>query len=237
MNRRDIIIIAVLINAGLLAILFMTAINTDDRVNEEPQIAQLIGGTSSDKKSISSSALSGQDFHLDENDEPMQSYSSGDPYEIVLLDEKNDSDSEDQILDSPRSPETEKGSTADQYVEVTVKRGDFLEKIARANGTTVSAIKKANNLSSEKIEVGQVLRIPLNTAKNNSESKVSITNPKSEDKIVVSTEALYYTIKSGDNPWKIAKQFNVKFDDLIKLNNLDEEKARNLKVGDKIRVK
>ena len=44
-------------------------------------------------------------------------------------------------------------------------------------------------------------------------------------------------MKKGDNPWKIAKQFNVRFEDLLKMNNLDEERARNMKIGDKIRVK
>lgn len=48
---------------------------------------------------------------------------------------------------------------------------------------------------------------------------------------------MYYIVKGGDNPWKIAKQFQVNFDDILRLNNLDEEKARNMKIGDRIRVK
>lgn len=41
-----------------------------------------------------------------------------------------------------------------------VKAGDSLEKIARSYKTTVDAIKKANNLSSNKIMVGQEITIP-----------------------------------------------------------------------------
>lgn len=41
----------------------------------------------------------------------------------------------------------------------TVKRGDSLSKIAAKFGTTVSAIKKRNNLKSDKIREGQKLRV------------------------------------------------------------------------------
>lgn len=42
----------------------------------------------------------------------------------------------------------------------TVQRGDTLWRIATRNGTTVSALKSANNLTSDLIFVGQVLVIP-----------------------------------------------------------------------------
>ena len=51
------------------------------------------------------------------------------------------------------------------------------------------------------------------------------------------SEPVYHTIKNGDNPWKIAKQFRIKVEDLLRLNDLDEAKARNLKVGEKIRIR
>lgn len=41
-----------------------------------------------------------------------------------------------------------------------VKPGDTLEKIARAHSTTVKAIKENNNLSNDRINVGQTLQIP-----------------------------------------------------------------------------
>lgn len=41
-----------------------------------------------------------------------------------------------------------------------VKAGDSLEKIARANGTTIKAIKELNNLANDKIVVGQTLKMP-----------------------------------------------------------------------------
>ena len=46
-----------------------------------------------------------------------------------------------------------------------------------------------------------------------------------------------YTIKPGDNPWKIAKKFHLSFEKLLQLNHLDEAKARNLKVGQQLKIK
>lgn len=42
----------------------------------------------------------------------------------------------------------------------TVQSGDMLEKIARKNGTTVTALKAANQLKNDKIFVGQKLKLP-----------------------------------------------------------------------------
>jgi LysM repeat protein len=115
------------------------------------------------------------------------------------------------------------------FVEVTVKRGDSLDKISRANGTTVKAIMQANRLASPRIDVGQILKIPTSQSK-----ETALAEPSSKQQ---SQEVEYYTLKSGDNPWKVAKQFKVRFDQLLELNGLDEDKARNLKPGDTLRVK
>jgi len=55
------------------------------------------------------------------------------------------------------SPSTNGGT---EYVVYTVKSGDVLERIARNHGTTVNAIKSANGLRTDRINVGQKLKIP-----------------------------------------------------------------------------
>jgi len=42
-----------------------------------------------------------------------------------------------------------------------VKNGDSLEKIAKNHHTTIQALKVANQLSNDRIVVGQTLQIPL----------------------------------------------------------------------------
>lgn len=57
-------------------------------------------------------------------------------------------------------PTTSSSSTT-TYV---VKGGDSLTKIAKNNGTTIKAIKAANNMKTDRINVGQKLKIPSTAA-------------------------------------------------------------------------
>ena len=56
------------------------------------------------------------------------------------------------------------GSSSDGVVRYRVRQGDTLWGIARAYGTTVDEIKAANNLSGSRIEVGQLLRVPVSSS-------------------------------------------------------------------------
>ncbi len=47
----------------------------------------------------------------------------------------------------------------------TVRRGDTLWRIAQAHGTTVSRLKAVNAIRSSRIKPGQVLSIPVRTAR------------------------------------------------------------------------
>lgn len=60
---------------------------------------------------------------------------------------------------APTAAASETGETV--YV---VKSGDNLARIARRHGTTVNAIKAANNLTSDRIRVGQKLKVPAKAA-------------------------------------------------------------------------
>ena len=46
------------------------------------------------------------------------------------------------------------------YKEVKVKKGDVLERIARQNNVSVSDIMKINKLTSTRLKIGQVLKLP-----------------------------------------------------------------------------
>lgn len=227
MSRRDTIIIAVLINTGLLAVLFMMAMHTD---LEQPQdldtsIAEVVDvetmevATREEKPQIAYTQVATRD----EIDQVLQNYSMTTSAPIGITTTRQDNPN-NITLPPSRNLLTKEDQ---HFVEVTVKRGDYLEKIAKANRTTVSAIKRANDLTSARIDVGQVIRVPISNTPVKSESV----------KVVASADPQYYTMKSGDNPWKVAKQFHVGFGQLLKLNDLDEDKARSLKPGDVLRVK
>lgn len=235
MSRRDTIIIALLINISLLAFLFVLAINSDEEENAPPDAAGRLAVEAVSTAAKEPIAMNSLPKTNDEVDNFLKDLSTQNSSQTVEMDEEAVVDLEKEtpvaVVKSNENKEDAK------IVEVTIKKGDALEKIARNNGTTVDAIKKENNLKSNKLSIGQVLRIPVSSKQN---SVADNTQPKptpTPTAVKKANEPEYYILKSGDSPWKIAKQFHVDFDDLLKLNNIDESKARNLQVGDKIRVR
>ncbi|MCC3356160.1 LysM peptidoglycan-binding domain-containing protein [Bacillus sp. REN16] len=98
-------------------------------------------------------------------------------------------------------------STPAYTVNYTVAAGDTLSRIASINGTTVTAIKNANNLTSDMIYVGQVLKVPTN--------------------VVV------YTVASGDTLYGIANRYNTTVANIKTVNNLTSD---ILSVGQTLKI-
>ncbi len=76
----------------------------------------------------------------------------------------------------------------------TVKKGDTLYKIANLYDISVDSLKSANNLTSNILSIGQILKIPGN----------------------IKT----YTVKKGDTLYKLANLYGISVDSLKKANNL-----------------
>ena len=85
--------------------------------------------------------------------------------------------------------------------EYTVRAGDSLWLIARRYGTTVDAIKSLNGLTSDLINVGQVLKIPASQSGGYTE----------------------YTVRSGDTLWLISRRFDTTVDAIKSLNGLTSD--------------
>jgi len=232
MTRKETIIISVMVNLGVLAILLLTA-RTDNEPAKQSSDAAFIADTFQDAPKVIKQTE--KPFKAPE-ETALELALQNSPSSIPYLEEDDqfiDQELDLLALEPPPSKPVISGS--DTHFEIKVKRGDFLQKIARANGTSIEEIKKINHLTSEKLVVGQVLKIPKNSqAKAGVEKK---EQKSQQETFVADGDAVYYTVKSGDNPWKIAKQFHLRVDDLVKLNKLNEESARNMKVGDKIRVR
>ncbi|MCX7915374.1 MAG: LysM peptidoglycan-binding domain-containing protein, partial [Verrucomicrobiae bacterium] len=108
--------------------------------------------------------------------------------------------------------------------------GDTLWKLARQHNVTVAALKKANNLTSDTLKVGQKLMIPVSapaSASTDTGSAMAATSVSSAP----ATEGTAYTVASGDSLWKIANRNGITVDALRKANNLTSD---SLKVGQKL---
>ena len=89
----------------------------------------------------------------------------------------------------------------------TVVAGDTLSEIAEKHKVSIRNLKRSNNLSSNLINVGQVLIIK------------APSNPKATP-----IRKLNYQVRSGDSLYLIAKKFNLKISDITSWNKLDKNK-------------
>ena len=220
MKKRDAIIISVLVNAGLLIILFISAITTHDQpkqVLSPDMVSAICEPMDNPVAAISEPVV-----------EPVQ--------EIVAMQSapiaREEIVPEDPIVHKlPPLEEKQKEIAVlpptNSYKEVVVKKGDTLEKLAKFHHTSVVEIEKINHLSSHMLKINQVLLVPKNAQKI---AQSVIVSPKEAG-------AEYYTVKVGDNPWTIAMKHNMKVSDLMRINNLNKEKAKKIRPGMKLRIR
>lgn len=253
MSRRDIIIISALINAGLLIVLFVTAIKTPeasrDLAKAAPQMAPPVQELALPQVPIQSqpadevdrmlSQLAAQNTPTPQATPPTAPASwEKEAQELTITEPPaltpiattaTGHTSKQQSSPAPRAMPASKpavsSSSNPDYVEVKIKQGDYLDKIARMNKTTVSEIMQVNHLSSTNLRIGQVLRVPQNTRNSSRAAPSQTSGPK------------YYVVRNGDNPWTIASKNKIKLSELLRLNELDEESARQLKPGDQLRIR
>ena len=87
-------------------------------------------------------------------------------------------------------------------------------KIANNYKTTVDEIKKLNNLTSNNLQINQVLKIPTTSQQD-------------------TTSYISYTVKSGDSLYKVANTYNTTVDSIKKLNNLT---SNNLQINQVLKI-
>ena len=104
-----------------------------------------------------------------------------------------------------------KDSYSNGETTYTVQKGDSLWVIANKYGITTEELKSYNNLSSNLLSIGQVLKIP--------QGKTSTEN--------------IYTVKKGDSLWTIANRYNTTVEKIKVLNNLT---SNLLSIGQQLKI-
>ncbi len=104
-----------------------------------------------------------------------------------------------------------KDSSNNGKTTYTVQKGDSLWVIANKYGITTEELKSYNNLTSNLLSIGQVLKIP--------QGKTSTEN--------------IYTVKKGDSLWTIANRYNTTVEKIKVLNNLT---SNLLSIGQQLKI-
>lgn len=112
-----------------------------------------------------------------------------------------------QQLFIPKSDNSSVKNTGE--INYVVQKGDNLWTIANKYDTTINDIKNLNNLKTNTLQIGQVLKIPGSTNYNT------------------------YTVKKGDSLWKIADKYGTTVNKLMTINNLT---STTLQIGQSILI-
>ncbi len=83
-------------------------------------------------------------------------------------------------------------------IEYVVRAGDTLWRLSQRYGTTVAELKRLNNLLSDDLNIGQVLKIPTGQAPSYFE----------------------YTVRAGDTLWLLSQRYGTTVDAIKSLNGL-----------------
>lgn len=232
MSRRETIIVALVVNVALLVVLFATAVRSDGGkrgAHPEALLAQAAPTTAPPAKIAPPPSRT----------DSLENYVTSLPTLAETADESLSFTEELKLAFVPQTalaPVVEEKVVAAApsvareagMVEVVVKKGDFLEKIASAHQTSVAALMQANHLTSTQLKIGQVLKVP---------SSKGGESPQKKGAPPAAGEGSYYIVREGDNPWLIASRNNLRLDDLLRLNGLDEQKARRLRPGDRLKIR
>ncbi len=118
------------------------------------------------------------------------------------------------------------------YIVYRVRGGDYLGKIARKFHVSVSKIKRWNHLRSNRLRIGQKLKIFSRYAIATSSKRINKSKKKKEYKN--KGKYVIYRVKKGDTLWGITQKYKITISQLRKWNNL--KKSQALKPGMTLKI-
>ncbi len=130
------------------------------------------------------------------------------------------------VGDEPAATSSVSAPAAPAGRPYTVMPGDTLSGIAKKNGTTVTALRTANKLTSDMLRAGQSLTIPGVAGATTSATTSFAPAP--------STGSLTHTVMPGDTLGAISRKYNVTVGDLATANNITD--PTRLRVGQELKI-
>ncbi|MEH0158647.1 LysM peptidoglycan-binding domain-containing protein [Limibacter armeniacum] len=138
---------------------------------------------------------------------------------------------------SPQQKTASRSSSSNAKVNAsgyhTIRSGENLGAIAKRYGVSITQLRSWNNLRGNTIYAGKKLIVAVDKAKK-SNSSVSSSSVKKSTASSKPVSNGYYTVKSGDTLWEIAKNNGVSVNDIKKWNGL---KSNSLRPGQKLLIK
>lgn len=105
-----------------------------------------------------------------------------------------------------------------QVTSYSVRKGDTLAKIARQTGTSVEALRRANGLHNDLLQIGQNLNVPLSD---------------SFERAGDATMEVEHKVRRGESLWRIANKYGTTVGSLREANGLPDD---SLTVGQVLRI-
>ena len=122
---------------------------------------------------------------------------------------------------------------AQDYRRVTyrVRRGDNMRSVARRLGVSPATIMKSNNLRSQRLRVGQTLRVNVPIVTRQTTTSRPSTTRSTPDTPVASTK--FYVVRKGDTLYSIANRYGITAAALRNANNIS---GNNIAVGQRLTI-
>lgn len=122
---------------------------------------------------------------------------------------------------------------AQDYRRVTyrVRRGDNMRSVARRLGVSPATIMKSNGLRSQRLRVGQTLRVNVPIVTRQTTTSRPTTTRSTPDTPVASTK--FYVVRKGDTLYSIATRYGITAAALRNANNIS---GNSISVGQRLTI-